>query len=372
MKTIVLMGVVGSFLLISPAVEAQETPDASYWLYVAAESDDEVALVRFDVAGARVEKIISVGVRPTEIEGPHGLRVSPEGDYWYLSLAHGNPYGSVYKYRTGTDDLVGSVEVGMFPATLDIAASTGLLYVVNFDLHGEMKPSTISVVETETMTEVADVEVGIMPHSSRLNRGGNRQYSVMMMTDELVETDAFRFEVLRRLSLAGEGATATISPSSTMVMTEAQAGMSAAIDRPTWVQPGPDGRFLYVACNGSDRVKVVDVERWAVVETFYTGRGPYNIDVTVDGGLMVVTYKTEGSTGIWDLREGREVARIRNSRGVTHGVVVSPDARYAFVSVEGVAGEPGALDVIDLNTFERVDTVDVGRQASGLAFWKMQ
>ena len=372
MRHIGLTCTVVSLLLFCPTIDAQNIPDTSYWLYVAAESDDEVALVRFDAAGATVEKIIPVGVWPTEIEGPHGLRVSPDGDHWYLSLAHGNPYGSVYKYRTGSDNLVGSVEVGMFPATLDIAASTGLLYVVNFDLHGEMKPSTISIVETETMTEVADVEVGIMPHGSRLNRGGNRQYSVMMMTDELVETDAFRFEVLRRLSLSTDSVPDAVQGRSQLPMPDTRSGMSVALDRPTWVHPGPEGQFVYVACNGSDQIKVVDLERWEVVETFETGRGPYNIDVTRDGRMMVVTYKTAGSTGIWDLREGRELARLDNSRGVTHGVVVSPDSKYAFVSVEGVAGEAGALDVIDLETLELVATLDVGRQASGIAFWKMQ
>ena len=369
-----LMGAVVSFLFVCPSLDAQKKPDASYWLYVAAESDDEVALVRFDAAGARVEKTIPVGVWPTEIEGPHGLRVSPEGDFWYLSLAHGKPYGSVYKYRTGTDNLVGSVGVGMFPASMDIAASTGLLYVVNFDLHGGMKPSTISVVDTVTMTEVVDVEVGIMPHGSRLNRMGNRQYSVMMMTDELVEIDAFRFEVLRRLSLTTEAAPDTVPTRAPMAIAEtrSQEGMAAAVDRPTWVHPGPQGRFLYVACNGSDQVKVVDLERWEVVDTLNTGAGPYNVDVTADGRLLVVTHKTAGSTGIWDLQEGVELARLDNSRGVTHGVVISPDANYAFVSVEGVAGEPGALDVIDLDTLELVATVEVGRQASGITFWKIQ
>lgn len=365
-------GVLLLLLSVGPTLLAQESPVASYWIYVAAESDDEVALVRFDASGATVEKTIPVGVWPTEIEGPHGLRVSPDGDHWYLSLAHGNPYGSVYKYSTGSDELVGSVEVGMFPATLDIAASTGLLYVVNFDLHGDMVPSTISVVETDTMTEVADVEVGIMPHSSRLSRGGNRQYSVMMMTDELVETDAFRFEVLRRLSLSPMPSAAPATSPMPMPETEMPPGMSmTAVARPTWVHPGPQGRFVYIACNGSDEIKVVDLESWEVVETFDTAPGPYNIDVTVDGRLLVVTYKTAGSTGIWDLEEGRELARLDNSRGVTHGVVVSPDSKFAFVTVEGVGGQPGALDVIDLNTLELVATADVGRQASGIAFWKM-
>lgn len=144
-----------------------------------------------------------------------------------------------------------------------------------------------------------------------------------------------------------------------------------AVARPTWVHPGPQGRFVYIACNGSDEIKVVDLESWEVVETFDTAPGPYNIDVTVDGRLLVVTYKTAGSTGIWDLEEGRELARLDNSRGVTHGVVVSPDSKFAFVTVEGVGGQPGALDVIDLNTLELVATADVGRQASGIAFWKM-
>ena len=173
--------------LIAAAVVLPEPegPQNDYWVYVASESDDEVSLVRFGPRGAGVERRMPVGVLPTEIEGPHGLAVSPGGRYWYVSLAHGYPYGSIYKYSTKTNELVGSVQVGMFPATMDVAASTGLLYVVNFDLHGDMKPSSVSVVETQSMAEVARVTVGIMPHGSRLSRRGDRHYVVMMMTDEL-------------------------------------------------------------------------------------------------------------------------------------------------------------------------------------------
>jgi DNA-binding beta-propeller fold protein YncE len=55
-----------------------------------------------------------------------------------------------------------------------------------------------------------------------------------------------------------------------------------------------------------------------------------------------------------------------------HGVVVSPDSRYAFVSVEGVGAEPGKVDVFDLRTFERVASAEVGQQASGIAFWRSE
>jgi DNA-binding beta-propeller fold protein YncE len=53
-------------------------------------------------------------------------------------------------------------------------------------------------------------------------------------------------------------------------------------------------------------------------------------------------------------------------------VAVSPDSRYAFVSIEGVGTEPGTVDVIDLETGSRVGSVDVGRQAGGIGFWKME
>ena len=71
-----------------------------YYFYAAAESDDTVSLINFDGETAVELERIPVGSMKTEIEGPHGLTVDPSGDYWYLSLAHGNPYGSLVKFST--------------------------------------------------------------------------------------------------------------------------------------------------------------------------------------------------------------------------------------------------------------------------------
>ena len=74
-----------------------------YYVYVAAESDDEVSLIKFDGKKAIELKKFSVGVWPAENEGPHGITIDPNGKYWYLSLAHGNPYGTLYKFSTETN-----------------------------------------------------------------------------------------------------------------------------------------------------------------------------------------------------------------------------------------------------------------------------
>ena len=62
----------------------------------------------------------------------------------------------------------------------------------------------------------------------------------------------------------------------------------------------------------------------------------------------------------------------KSSTTVTHGIAVSPDSRYAFVSNEAVGAAPGKVDIYDLQALTRVADVPVGQQAGGIAFWKME
>ena len=141
--------------------------------------------------------------------------------------------------------------------------------------------------------------------------------------------------------------------------------------KPTWVHPHPTQPFVYVANNGIDEIVEVDLDKWEVARRFKTTGAPYNLEVTSDGRYLVASQKKGGSTGIFDLGTGEEIVRITNSRKVTHGVAIAPDNRYAFVTVEGIGGEPGSVDVIDMQTMERVATAETGKQAGGIAFWKI-
>jgi hypothetical protein len=49
-----------------------------------------------------------------------------------------------------------------------------------------------------------------------------------------------------------------------------------------------------------------------------------------------------------------------------HGVAITPDDRYAFISVEGIGSEPGTVEIIDLRSLTTVATIDVGQQAAGI------
>ena len=461
-----------------PNVNVAPPAETSYYAYVACESEDEVALVRLVAPSAgeprlEVVKRIRIGVYDVEIEGPHGLGVSPDGKYWFLSIAHGRPYGILYKYRTDNDELVGEVELGMFPATMQISSATGLLHIVNFNLHGGHEPSTVSIVDPDEMVELMQIPQGIMPHGSRFSPDGMKHYSMSMMTDELFEIDAVKLAVTRTLNVhTGEGQIRMMHEGHGDASHEhehgdhdghadqsdhaaddhkhdaghgksdgghsghgvaqqkkdqhqtghgtaghggaghndaghgnaghgneghsdAQHGKAQQADhqhaaaqhgqhdpelqhdhhamaKPTWVQMHPTKPLAYVANNGANEVVEINLKEWKITRKFATGKGPYNVEITPDGTKFVVTYKSDAATGIWDIESGKELARVENSRKVPHGIAITPDSRFAIVTVEGIGGEPGGVDAIDLQTFKCVDVADVGKQAGGIAFWKME
>jgi hypothetical protein len=72
------------------------------------------------------------------------------------------------------------------------------------------------------------------------------------------------------------------------------------------------------------------------------------------------------------LKTGSELARIATRRKVLHGVVVSPDDRYAFISVEGIGAEPGTVEIIDLAALKIIASIDVPEQAAGIDFLRVE
>ncbi len=390
-------------LVAAPSTRAQAAarpapPLNDYYVYAGAESSDEVYRIRFGPAGTVVERTLYVGELAAEMEGPHGLQISRDGRYLHMTTGHGFPDGKYWVYELGPDTLVApGLLLGNFPASLDITPDGRWMFSANFNLHGDMVPSSISAVYVPSMTEVKRIVTCTMPHGSRLTADGSRQYSGCMMDDELVEIDTKALAVSRRFSLA-KGKEGPRDPSGEHLMIPhwiegaksaskgksgdpadvgylAMDGMKHAMTpnscSPTWAQPLPDGSRIYVACNKADEIVEVDGSAWAITRRFKTGRGPYNLAVTADGKLLVATLKQGHKIEVFDLASGASLAQLPTSNNLAHGVTLSPDSKYAFITSEGVGAQPGKVDVFDLLARQKVGTVDVGQQPSGISFWKM-
>jgi DNA-binding beta-propeller fold protein YncE len=139
---------------------------------------------------------------------------------------------------------------------------------------------------------------------------------------------------------------------------------------PTWAQPSRTTSSVFVACNGSSEIVEIDLRDWKLVRRIPAGPGVYNLGMTRDGRL-IATNRRDQSVSVFDAQTGKELARVRTRRKVVHGVAVSPDDRYAFISVEGVAAEPGTVEILDLSSLTIVGAVDVPPQAGGIDVLKV-
>lgn len=343
-------------------------PAAAYEAWVTSESADQIARVRFEPGrGIEVVQRRDVGSMPVEIDGPHGVAVSPDGRYIYVTIGHGMPFGALWKIDTQSMEEVGRTVLGYFPATVSVTPDGEYAFVSNFNLHGDPVPSSISKVHLGTMAEVARIETCVMPHGSRVNPQGTRHYSVCMMDQLLVEIDVGTGEVVRVFSVApgSEG------PGSLDGAMPAGHDMPANEVRcnPTWAEPSADGATVFVTCNLNREVLEIDVESWEIVRRLETGESPYNLGVTPDGRYLLVSLRnrTDPVLEVYDLETGSQAARIPASTTLVHGIAVTADSRYAFVTAEGVGSQPGKVDVIDLGSLTKVASVDVAQQATGIA-----
>jgi DNA-binding beta-propeller fold protein YncE len=353
-------------------------PSRTYTALVASESVDRVAVVELGPQGARVVRQHDVGVMIADPDGPHGLAVSPDGKSYYVSTAHGTPYGVLWKFDTRSNTYAGQVMLGNFPATAQVTPDGSKVVVVNFNLHGDMVASDISVVRADSMLEIARITTCAMPHGSRVNGAGTRHYSVCMMDEQLVEIDLDGLQVSRHFSLTKgaeqgmsgappvRGADAAHAGHDMSGHGLAQPAAGSTQCSPTWAQPSPDDKTVWVACNGTSDLVEIDVASWTLRRRIAAGNGVYNLAVTRDGTKLVATNKRAQSVSVIDARTGATLAVLPTQRRVVHGVAITHDDRYAFVSVEGVGSEPGTVEIIDLVLLRTIARVDVGQQAGGI------
>jgi DNA-binding beta-propeller fold protein YncE len=379
------------FPLVALSTSGGDAPTHNYWVKLVCEASDRIATVRYGPDGAKLEKTTETRILQADVSGPHGIAFSPDRKNFYVSIGHGRPFGTAVKYTSDDDRVVGQVGLGLFPATADVSPDGNFLYVVNFNLHGDPVPSSVSVVDTNAMLEIARIPTCIMPHGSRVTRDGSHQYSACMMDDLLVEIDAERMKVARtfRVSAGKEQAFEGMAPreephapdrpsaSQSSPNSDPHTGMnmnmsmSNATCSPTWAQPSIDATRIYVACNKSNEIVEVNAKTWKLTRRIPAGNGVYNLGASPDGTLLVATNKRDASVSIFSTETAKELARLPTRRKVLHGVAITPDSRYAFITVEGIGSEPGTVEIIDLKSRQTVATVDTPSQAAGIDFWKM-
>lgn len=361
--TMIAAGLLAAGCSGTPPATGPTPPAGSYRAWVTSESADELTLVGYGRDGGEVIAMRPVGSMPVEIDGPHGVAASPDGRFAYVSIGHGLPFGSLWKIDAETLEVLERTTLGLFPATVSVTPDGTYAFISNFNLHGDRVPSSISMVHLGTMAEVARIETCVLPHGSRVNPQGTKHYSVCVQDQLVVEIDIPSGSISRLFSVNPEA----FGPLA--VGSEPAAPNPNNLCNPTWAEPSADGSHVYVTCNRNSEVLELDAESWTLTRRFPTGNAPYNLGVTPDGRYLLASLRNreDAAVEVIDLAAGSMAAHIPTTTTLVHGIAVSADSRVAFVSVEGVGSEPGKVDVIDLGSLQRVASIPVGQQATGIA-----
>ncbi len=112
----------------------------------------------------------------------------------------------------------------------------------------------------------------------------------------------------------------------------------------------PDGQFIYVTDRGTDEVRVVDRATLTQVNSFPVGDDPWGIDITEDGGKLVVSCEDSHEAYIIDTDTGSTTAILLDATADPRDVDILDSANLAFVAGGRVGTTSDPVFVIDLAT----------------------
>jgi len=141
----------------------------------------------------------------------------------------------------------------------------------------------------------------------------------------------------------------------------------AAIPREQYLSPiemwlSPDGRLLYVVCQDSNEVRVVDPQSGKVVRAIAVGREPRGVAMSPDGTRLYVTNSWSDSVSVIDLAASKVVQTLPTGFEPT-GVVTDRSGATLYVA-NRLSGD---VSVIDLSAGKEIKRLLAGRGASYLA-----
>jgi len=102
-------------------------------------------------------------------------------------------------------------------------------------------------------------------------------------------------------------------------------------NQPNGVCLSPDEDRVFVSNRGSDSVSVVDARSWEVIATIAVGDEPHGLVTDAAGETLYVANAGSGDVSVVDLQSGREAKRLAAGRG-TWGVSRVPGGASVFVT----------------------------------------
>ena len=122
---------------------------------------------------------------------------------------------------------------------------------------------------------------------------------------------------------------------------------------PRGIASSPDGHRLYITNAWSDTVSVIDTATLQVVQTLPTGPEPSGVISDTAGATLYVANRLSGDVSVIDLKSGQEIKRLLAGRGASY-LALSPDGKWIYCT--HIYPNPGAFRTQPNSEITIIDT----------------
>lgn len=307
--------------------------------YVTNQGCDLVAV--FDAETKLIMRYITVGGNPNVIESPHMVRVSPDGQFWYITFT-GNDSKYFQKYRTSDDAFIGQVDIGLGSwNTFAFSPDSNWAFII------DLNHSEVAYVNCDNMTLKAGTPLNpdlffVTPHGSAVSPDGDYLYITMQDGDDLYKLDLTSFP-----------------PDGHYIHFN-----NSSLSRPHEVAFSPDGSVLFVTCEGTNEVKVINPITEQILTSIQVGIDPVEMSFSLSTPYLFVSCMNGNAVSVINYINKTFVKTI-SGFFTPHGITVDDAKGVCYVANRNSNGPPphhtsvcggknGFLMAIDLNTLEIV------------------
>ena len=329
-------------------------------LYVCNQNDATVSII--DAATLSVVRTVDLKALGFSANAkPHHIVVEPDGRFWYVSLIGDNKV-----VKLDRNDRVVAQASMETPGMMALNPVSGRLFVGR-SMTAVNPPPRIGIITTSSMS-IDELNV-LFPRPHALVADPSRG---------MVYTASLAVNQIAALDLGTERVELTNVPG------PAHALMQFAIS--------PDLKTLAVSAELTGRVIFFDITNRIyprLLSEVTVEAQPFDPVFTPDGKYVVLGNKAANAITVIDAAK-RSVARVIKGEGIAqpHGVVVSADSRFAYVTNNNLKGTgehaghamvggsqgtpatpagPASVVVVDLQKLAITGVIRVGHNASGIA-----
>lgn len=320
-------------------------------LYVANQTDSTIYV--YDT-----ETLERVDSFPAQVGQPHSIKFSNDHSKFYAVSREFN--GRLARYNGATNAFEDAEALpGLFPTAMAISPDGVFGYVCDFS--APSVATRVYKVNLATLTIVDSMSAGASTHDVDITTDG----SIVVATN--------------------------MSDLITMIYTDADSVFQVSID-PDSLYPLSRQKFMpygltidhkdslaYIAClehhEVHAQVRVLDLKQRQIVDSFYLPidhttengdpAGATQLELSPDDAYLYVTTQWDNSIIVLRLST-RTVVEFPTEVGRTFGVTGTDDGSRVYVAAAGAPNEVGRVYILDGQTHQLIDSLNVGHNPFGL------